>query len=74
MVGVCGADLNFIDLGPEMRIEQGMRLGHEFVGNSTQSLKALKPYNGNRMFDVKTSAQLILDRPAIVEIAGNFHL
>ena len=32
LAGVCGADLNFIDYGPEMGVERGMRLGHEFVG------------------------------------------
>jgi threonine dehydrogenase-like Zn-dependent dehydrogenase len=32
LAGICGADLNFIDYGPEMGVEQGMRLGHEFVG------------------------------------------
>ncbi len=32
LAGICGADLNFIDYGPEMGVQQGMRLGHEFVG------------------------------------------
>ena len=32
LAGICGADLNFIDYGPEMGVERGMRLGHEFVG------------------------------------------
>ncbi len=32
LAGICGADLDFIKHGPEMGIQQGMRLGHEFVG------------------------------------------
>lgn len=32
LAGICGADLNFIDYGPEMGVQQGMRMGHEFVG------------------------------------------
>lgn len=32
LAGVCGADLDFIKNGPEMGVQQGMRLGHEFVG------------------------------------------
>ncbi len=32
LAGICGADLDFTQNGPEMGIEQGMRLGHEFVG------------------------------------------
>ena len=32
LAGVCGADLDFINNGPEMGVQQGMRMGHEFVG------------------------------------------
>jgi len=32
LAGVCGADLDFINNGPEMGVPQGMRMGHEFVG------------------------------------------
>lgn len=32
LAGICGADLDFINNGPEMGVEQGMRMGHEFVG------------------------------------------
>jgi len=32
LAGICGADLDFIQNGPEMGIQPGMRLGHEFVG------------------------------------------
>lgn len=32
LAGVCGADLDFTQNGPEMGVQQGMRLGHEFVG------------------------------------------
>lgn len=32
LAGICGADLDFINNGPEMGVQQGMRLGHEFVG------------------------------------------
>ncbi len=32
LAGVCGADLDFVNNGPEMGVQQGMRLGHEFVG------------------------------------------
>jgi len=32
LAGVCGADLEFTQYGPELGLPQGMRLGHEFVG------------------------------------------
>ncbi len=32
LAGICGADLDFTQNGPEMGVQQGMRLGHEFVG------------------------------------------
>ena len=32
LAGICGADLDFIHNGPELGVEQGMRLGHEFIG------------------------------------------
>lgn len=32
LAGICGADLDFTSNGPEMGVQQGMRLGHEFVG------------------------------------------
>lgn len=32
LAGICGADLDFTQNGPEMGIQPGMRLGHEFVG------------------------------------------
>lgn len=32
LAGICGADLDFTQNGPEMEVPQGMRLGHEFVG------------------------------------------
>lgn len=32
LAGICGADLDFTQNGPEMGVEPGMRLGHEFVG------------------------------------------
>ena len=32
LAGVCGADLEFTQNGPELGLQQGMRLGHEFVG------------------------------------------
>lgn len=32
LAGICGADLDFVNNGPEMGVEEGMRLGHEFVG------------------------------------------
>ncbi len=32
LAGICGADLDFIHNGPEMGVQEGMRLGHEFVG------------------------------------------
>ncbi len=32
LAGICGADLDFTNNGPEMGVQQGMRLGHEFVG------------------------------------------
>jgi len=32
LAGICGADLDFIQNGPAMGVQQGMRLGHEFVG------------------------------------------
>ena len=32
LAGICGADLNFTQFGPEMGVQPGMRLGHEFVG------------------------------------------
>ena len=32
LAGICGADLDFIHNGPELGVQQGMRLGHEFVG------------------------------------------
>lgn len=32
LAGICGADLDFINNGPEMGVQQGMRMGHEFVG------------------------------------------
>ena len=32
LAGICGADLEFTQNGPELGFKQGMRLGHEFVG------------------------------------------
>ena len=32
LAGICGADLDFTKNGPEMGVQPGMRLGHEFVG------------------------------------------
>lgn len=32
MAGICGADLEFTRMGPELGLVPGMRLGHEFVG------------------------------------------
>lgn len=32
LAGICGADLEFTNAGPELGLEPGMRLGHEFVG------------------------------------------
>lgn len=32
LAGVCGADLEFTQNGPEMGLYKGMRIGHEFVG------------------------------------------
>ncbi len=32
LAGICGADLDFTQNGPEMGVQPGMRLGHEFVG------------------------------------------
>lgn len=32
LAGICGADLDFIQNGPEMGVQPGMRMGHEFVG------------------------------------------
>lgn len=32
LAGICGADFDFINNGPEMGVPQGMRMGHEFVG------------------------------------------
>lgn len=32
LAGICGADLDFINNGPEQGLKQGMRMGHEFVG------------------------------------------
>ncbi|WP_298308024.1 alcohol dehydrogenase catalytic domain-containing protein [uncultured Erythrobacter sp.] len=32
LAGICGADLDFVNNGPEAGVMQGMRLGHEFVG------------------------------------------
>ncbi len=32
LAGVCGADLEFTQNGPEMGLFEGMRIGHEFVG------------------------------------------
>lgn len=32
LAGICGADLDFTQNGPEMGVQKGMRLGHEFVG------------------------------------------
>lgn len=32
LAGICGADLDFTQYGPEMGVQKGMRLGHEFVG------------------------------------------
>lgn len=32
LAGICGADLEFTQNGPELGLKPGMRLGHEFVG------------------------------------------
>ena len=32
LAGICGADFDFINYGPEMGVPAGMRMGHEFVG------------------------------------------
>lgn len=32
LAGICGADMDFTQNGPELGVEKGMRLGHEFVG------------------------------------------
>jgi len=32
LAGICGADLEFTAAGPELGLQPGMRLGHEFVG------------------------------------------
>jgi len=32
LAGICGADLDFINNGPEMGLQAGQRMGHEFVG------------------------------------------
>ncbi|MBY0461306.1 MAG: alcohol dehydrogenase catalytic domain-containing protein [Gemmataceae bacterium] len=32
LAGICGADLEFTQNGPELGLKSGMRLGHEFVG------------------------------------------
>lgn len=32
LAGICGADLEFTQNGPEIGLKPGMRLGHEFVG------------------------------------------
>jgi len=32
LAGICGADLDFINYGPEMGVPAGMRMDHEFVG------------------------------------------
>lgn len=42
LAGVCGADLEFTQNGPEMGLTEGMRLGHEFVGVVDQIGKDIK--------------------------------
>ncbi len=32
LAGICGADLEFTQFGPELGVKPGMRTGHEFVG------------------------------------------
>jgi len=39
LAGVCGADLEFTQNGPEMGLYEGMRIGHEFVGVIDQAGK-----------------------------------
>lgn len=46
LAGICGADLEFTQNGPEIGLKPGMRLGHEFVGvveETGKNVSAVKP-------------------------------
>lgn len=50
LAGICGADLEFTQNGPEMGLYKGMRIGHEFVGVIDQVGKDIHTLNvGDRV-------------------------
>lgn len=78
LAGVCGADLNFIDYGPEMGVEQGMRLGHEFVGvveavgSDVSSVKVGDRVVSSAMFVDGECYYCSIDVPSACEHGGLF--
>lgn len=50
LAGICGADLEFTQNGPEIGLKPGTRLGHEFVGEIVQVGKGVKRFRiGDRV-------------------------
>lgn len=78
LAGICGADLNFIDYGPELGVQQGMRLGHEFVGiveavgKDVTSVKVGDRVVASAMFVDGTCHHCSRDLPSACEHGGLF--
>lgn len=58
LAGICGADLEFTQNGPELGLEPGMRLGHEFVGVVEEVGSAV---NGVRRGDRVVASAMFVD-------------